>query len=130
MIAPSPTPALVATRLGVVLAGCPDCRLPIGLAGAPGIDGAVAAHRVACDASACPRCWQEAPLALRGGELRCAECWAAAVLELPVPAVVARARPKRARRARRGRAEAVAARHVIAAPAGELYKQTGERSVA
>ena len=119
MIAPSATPALVATRLGVVLAGCPDCRLPIGLAGAPGIDEAVAAHRVACDASACPRCWQEAPLVLRDGALRCVECWAAAVLELPVPVVVARAGPKRARRARRARAEAVIARHVVASPDGE-----------
>jgi hypothetical protein len=62
--------------LGVVLAGCPDCRAVIGLDGAPGLGNALAAHRRTCPAGddVCPGCGCEGELYQRGDGWRCGDC--------------------------------------------------------
>jgi len=113
-----PAPALVrVVSLGLVLAGCPDCRLPVGVAGASGLAAALAAHRAACptrrsaptgaedEDEVCPGCGCEAELYLRAGGWRCGDCLAEALLDDPaLPAPVGRSR---VRQPVPGRAEAV-----------------------
>ncbi|SRR6266511_1133555 len=62
--------------LGLVLAGCPDCRAVLGIDGAAGLARALAAHRDACPAAdqVCPGCGCEAELHPRGDGWRCADC--------------------------------------------------------
>ncbi len=70
-LARAPVPSL-----GVVLVGCPDCRVVLGIDGAPRLRAALAAHRRACPAAAdiCGGCGCEAELHPRGDVLRCADC--------------------------------------------------------
>ncbi len=100
----APAVALAPVRsLGVVLAGCPACRRVLGLAGAEGLELAVAAHRRGCPArrpaptrpahrrrrlgwageDACGGCGCEAALYAHGADRRCGDCLAALRLELP-----------------------------------------------
>jgi hypothetical protein len=62
--------------LGMVLAGCPDCRAVLGIDGAPGLAAALAAHRRTCSAAIdiCGGCGCEAELYPRGDDWRCADC--------------------------------------------------------
>jgi len=90
--------------LGVVPAGCPVCHRFLGLAGAEGLELAVAAHRRGCPASrpaptrpghyhrrrgawagedVCGGCGCEAALYVHGAGRRCGDCLAALRLELP-----------------------------------------------
>jgi hypothetical protein len=71
LLARAPVPSL-----GVVLAGCPDCRAVIGLEGAPGLANALAAHRRTCPAGddVCPSCGCEGELYQRGDGWRCGDC--------------------------------------------------------
>lgn len=68
--------------LGVVLAGCPACRRPVGLDGAPGLGEVLAEHRRGCPRRprsrrpVCPGCGCEAELWRRGNAWRCSDCWA------------------------------------------------------
>jgi hypothetical protein len=88
-----------------VLAGCPDCRLPVGVAGAPGLHAALAAHRSACpkrhpvptqpEDDVCPGCGCEAELYLRASGWRCGDCLAQALLADPaIPATAGRSRDR------------------------------------
>lgn len=103
--------------LGVVLAGCPDCRLPIGVDGAEGLDLAVAAHRRRCPTrrraarpatppaqpqtpqapaqdDVCPGCGCEAELHPRAGGPRCGDCLAELHTgDLAIPATTPAAPP-------------------------------------
>ncbi len=65
-----------APSLGLVLVGCPDCRAVIGVDGAPGLAGALAAHRAACPAAddVCPGCGCEAELHPHNDGWRCGDC--------------------------------------------------------
>jgi hypothetical protein len=93
--AAAPAPALVAVAsLGLVLAGCPDCRLPVGLDGAPGLAAALAAHYRDCPQrrpadDVCPGCGCEADLYRRAAGWRCGDCLADTMLaDLAAPAAV------------------------------------------
>jgi hypothetical protein len=76
--------------LGLVLAGCPACRLPLGVAGAPGLAAVLAAHQRGCPKrhpiptrpadDVCPGCGCEAELYLRASGWRCGDCLAQALL--------------------------------------------------
>jgi len=103
-----------------VLAGCPDCRLPVGLADAPGLAAALAAHRAGCptrhpaptcpEDEVCPGCGCEAELHLRAGGWRCGDCLAEALLEdLPLPAPTGRSRVRQPVRATAAEAAPVVA---------------------
>jgi hypothetical protein len=83
--------------LGLVLAGCPACRLPVGVDGAPGLAAALAAHRQTCplrppapaapEDEVCPGCGCEAELYRRAGGWRCGDCLAEVLLDdLAAPA--------------------------------------------
>ena len=92
--------------LGVVLVGCPDCRAILGVDGAPGLPGALAAHRDGCLAASdvCPGCGCEAELHPRNGGWRCGDCLGELLSDTltspPAPAQArvraVRARPRRA----------------------------------
>jgi hypothetical protein len=70
LLARAPVPSL-----GVILAGCPDCRTVIGLDGAPGLANALARHRRTCPAGdVCPTCGCEGELHQRGDGWRCGDC--------------------------------------------------------
>jgi hypothetical protein len=115
---PASTLALVPLgSTGLVLAGCAACRLPLGLAGAPGLADALAAHTPTCPqrcpkrptprrhptpaaAEVCPSCGCEAELHPRVGASgwRCGDCLAEALRDdlgipasapVPVPVAVA-----------------------------------------
>ncbi len=89
-LARAPVPSL-----GVVLVGCPDCRVVLGIDGAPGLRAALAAHRSACPAAAdvCGGCGCEAELHPRGDTWRCADCLGERLFdELASPPVSARPR--------------------------------------
>jgi hypothetical protein len=106
---PAPATPIVAAALapvaslGLVLAGCPACRLPLGLDGAPGLAAALAAHQRGCPKrhpaparpadDVCPGCSCEAELYLRASGWRCGDCLAEARLTDPaIPASRARSR--------------------------------------
>jgi hypothetical protein len=76
MTAPAAPARAPVPSLGVVLAGCPDCRAVLGVDGDPGLAGALAAHRRACPAAddVCAGCGCEAELYPRGDRWRCADC--------------------------------------------------------
>ncbi len=76
MTAPPALARAPVPSLGLVLVGCPDCRAVLGVDGAPGLAGALAAHRSACPAAddVCPRCGCEAELHPRGDTWRCGDC--------------------------------------------------------
>jgi len=84
--------------LGLVLAGCPGCRLPVGVDGAPGLAAALAAHQCSCpmrrpEDDVCPGCGCEAELYRRAGGWRCGDCLAETMLaDLATPTVRRRAR--------------------------------------
>jgi len=98
--APAPlsvAPALAPVpSLGLVLAGCPACRLPIGLDGAPGLADALAAHQHRCPKrrpadDVCPGCGCEGELVLCASGWRCGDCLAEARLTDPaIPAAAGR----------------------------------------
>ena len=95
-----------APSLGLVLVGCPDCRAVIGVDGAPGLAGALAAHRAACPAAddVCPGCGCEAELHPHNDGWRCGDCLGELLFDdLASPPVLARPRvhavPVRPRRA-------------------------------
>jgi hypothetical protein len=80
--------------LGLILAGCPACRLPLGLAGTPGLAEALAAHSRDCPKRPAPAparptddvclgCGCEADLYLRASGWRCGDCLAEALLTDP-----------------------------------------------
>jgi hypothetical protein len=96
--------------LGLVLAGCPACRLPLGVTGAPGLAAALAAYQRGCPKrhpvptrpadDVCPGCGCEAELVLRASGWRCGDCLAEARLDdLAIPATAGRARGRRPVRA-------------------------------
>jgi len=100
-LARAPVPAL-----GVVLAGCPDCRAVLGVDGTPGLAGALAAHRRVCPAAddVCAGCGCEAELHPRGDGWRCGDCLGERLfdsLTSSLPPARSRVRAVRAR-ARRG----------------------------
>jgi hypothetical protein len=103
----APTRAQAPVRsLGAVLVGCPDCHTVIGVDGAPGLPGAVAAHRRVCPAAdnVCGGCGCEAELHPRGDRWRCADCLGERLFDdLASPPAAARSRvravPARPRRA-------------------------------
>jgi hypothetical protein len=76
MTAPASLARAPVPSLGVVLAGCPDCRAVLGLDGAACLTAALATHRSACPAAddICPGCGCEAELHPRGDGWRCADC--------------------------------------------------------
>jgi hypothetical protein len=98
------TPAVAApalapvASLGLVLAGCPACRMPLGVHGAPGLAEALAAHSRCCPKQrpaapapvparpaddVCPGCGCEAELYLRASGWRCGDCLAELLLTDP-----------------------------------------------
>jgi hypothetical protein len=88
--------------LGVVLAGCAACRLPLGLDGAEGLDAALAGHLQACPQvpEVCPRCHCEGALQHRMSGWRCGDCLGELVLDdLGTAATLAPARPAQRLRA-------------------------------
>jgi hypothetical protein len=101
---PAPAAPIVAAALapvaslGLVLAGCPACRLPLAVDGAPGLAAALAAHQHRCPKrrpadDVCPGCSCEAELYLRASGWRCGDCLAEARLTGPaIPAGRARSR--------------------------------------
>jgi len=114
MTAPSALARAPVPSLGVVLAGCPDCRAVLGVDGAPGLADALAAHRCVCPAAddVCPGCGCEAELHPRnGGGWRCGDCLGELLFaDLTSPPAPAPARPRvRAVRARPGRTDRRAA---------------------
>jgi len=109
MTAPAAPARAPVPSLGVVLAGCPNCRAVIGVDGGPGLAGALAAHRSACLAAddVCGACGCEAELSLRGDGWRCGDCLGERLVDTltspPGPARRPRvravqARPRRAQR--------------------------------
>src|SRR6266542_3217513 len=76
MTAPPALARAPVPSLGLVLVGCPDCRVVLGIDGAPGLAGALAAHRAACPAAddVCGGCGCEAELHPRGDTWRCGDC--------------------------------------------------------
>jgi ribosomal protein L37AE/L43A len=98
------TPALRAASapvpsLGLVLAGCPACRLPLSVDGAPRLAEALAAHQRHCPKrrpadDVCPRCGCEAELIRCASGWRCGDCLAETRLTDPaIPAPAAAAAP-------------------------------------
>ncbi len=110
--------------LGLVLAGCPDCRAVVGIDGAPGLADALAAHHAACPAAAevCPGCGCEAKLHQRGHTWRCADCLGERLFDEPA-SPPAPARP---------RVHAIPARHQHGEhqPADAAQPEPAERAVA
>jgi hypothetical protein len=99
---PSVAPAL-APVASLVLAGCPACRLPLGLDGAPGLAEALATHQRQCPKqrpadNVCPRCGCEAELILRASGWRCGDCLAETRLTDPAIRAAGRSRIRRSLR--------------------------------
>ena len=85
MIPPTALVLAPVRSLGLVLAGCPDCRAMLGIHGAPGLAAALAAHRAACPATAqvCPGCGCEAELHPYGDTWRCGDCLGERLFDRP-----------------------------------------------
>jgi hypothetical protein len=121
-----PTPALAPVRsLGIVLVGCPTCRRPLGLAGAAGIEAAVAEHLRGCEPDACPRCLEEARLYWTLDGWRCGDCLGELVLDDLGPLAVLAEEPAElfpavARVGRVGRVRRARRRHATQPPAAEI----------
>jgi len=93
-VAPALAPV---ASLGLVLAGCPACRLPVGLDGASGLADALAAHQHRCPKrrpadDVCSGCGCEAELVWYASGWRCDDCLAEA--RLTDPAILAAAPPR------------------------------------
>jgi hypothetical protein len=100
MTAPAAPARAPVPSLGVVLAGCPDCRAVLGVDGAAGLPGALAAHRRACPTAddICPGCGCEAELHPRGDSRRCADCLGGRLFDdLASPPALARRRVRAVR---------------------------------
>jgi hypothetical protein len=100
VITPTVRAALASVpSLGPVLAGCPACRLPLGVHDAPGLADALAAHQRTCPKQrpaddVCPQRGCEAELIWCASGWRCGDCLAETRLTDPaIPAAAAAARP-------------------------------------